>query len=116
MCQIWIDGVGRTPEQVDPAVRQKAREMMLISLGLPDGVGVEQEAEPPALGRLGSIHAPALVITGDLDQPSILAACDRLAADIPGARRAVIAGTAHAPNMEKPGEFNRAVLDFLAGV
>ena len=28
----------------------------------------------------------------------------------------LIAGTAHAPNMEKPAEFNRLVLDFLGGL
>jgi pimeloyl-ACP methyl ester carboxylesterase len=32
------------------------------------------------------------------------------------AKKVVIAGTAHHPNMEKPEEFNRAVLDFLNGL
>jgi pimeloyl-ACP methyl ester carboxylesterase len=34
-------------------------------------------------------------------------------ATIPDARQAIIPGTAHLPNMEKPDEFNRILLDFL---
>lgn len=113
MCQAWVDGPSRTPDQVDPALRQKVHDMVLIVLNAPDDVGEEVEAEPPALDRLGSIHAPTLVVYGDLDQPSILEAADLLSSGIPGARKALIPGTAHAPNMEKPGEFNRAVLEFL---
>ena len=39
---------------------------------------------------------------------------DALAAGIPGVERALLGGTAHLPNMERPEEFNRVVLDFLA--
>jgi pimeloyl-ACP methyl ester carboxylesterase len=35
-------------------------------------------------------------------------------AEIPEARRATIAEAAHLPNLERPEEFNRIVLDFLA--
>ena len=38
----------------------------------------------------------------------------RLEAEIPGARREEIVGTAHVPNMERPEEFDRLVLEFLA--
>jgi pimeloyl-ACP methyl ester carboxylesterase len=33
---------------------------------------------------------------------------------VPGARKAVIRNAAHVPNMERPEEFNRLVLEFLA--
>jgi pimeloyl-ACP methyl ester carboxylesterase len=33
-----------------------------------------------------------------------------------GAKKVVIPGTAHHLNMEKPEEFNRAVLDFLGAL
>ena len=36
------------------------------------------------------------------------AIADRLAAEIPGARRATIAGAAHVPSFERPDEFDRA--------
>jgi len=54
-----------------------------------------------------------LILVGELDQPDILRTADRLAEGIPHARKAVISGTAHAPSMERPDEFNRLVLDFL---
>ena len=44
------------------------------------------------------------------------AIADRLAAEIPGARRATIAGAAHVPSMERPAEFDELVLGFLEGV
>ena len=38
---------------------------------------------------------------------------DRLEREIPGARRATIADTAHVPSMERPREFDELVLGFL---
>ncbi len=52
-------------------------------------------------------------MTGDKDDPSILEAGEYLAANIPGAEKAVIPDAAHLPNLEKPEAFNRIVLDFL---
>ncbi|MBA2395329.1 MAG: hypothetical protein H0V70_21580 [Ktedonobacteraceae bacterium] len=77
-------------------------------------LGKEQPLEPPAIARLNSIHVPTLTIIGDLDDPFVLKGNNRLATEIPKARQVVIAGTAHFPNMERPDEFNRLVLDFLA--
>jgi 3-oxoadipate enol-lactonase len=67
-----------------------------------------------AAGRLGEVAAPALVVVGEDDRPDIHAMADALAAGTPGAERALLDGTAHLPNMERPEEFNRVVLDFLA--
>jgi pimeloyl-ACP methyl ester carboxylesterase len=36
-----------------------------------------------------------------------------MAARIPGARKVVIDGAGHAPNIDRPEAFNDAVLDFL---
>lgn len=116
LCQIWIDGPTRSPGQVSAAIRRKCHEMLLVSLQTPDGVGEELETDPPALDHLGEIHTPTLVITGAVDQPTILKAAELLATRIPGAHTAVIEGAAHVPNMEKPAEFNRLVLDFLGNL
>lgn len=35
---------------------------------------------------------------------------------IAGARKVVMHGVAHVPNMEQPEEFNRIVLDFLQAI
>lgn len=111
---IWVDGPKRRPEQVAPAVRERVREMNLPGFTR-EGAYEEQEITPPAAGRLGEIHAPTLVIYGDQDVSGIHAIAQKLAGEIPGAKLVVMRDTAHVPNMEKPEEFNRIVLDFLAG-
>jgi 3-oxoadipate enol-lactonase len=114
--RVWVDGVARTPDEVDPNVREQLREMQRrafkVQMAVPDA-GPEEPFEPQASTRLGEIGCPALVVVGDLDQPAIQEVADQLAEGIPGARKEVIARTAHAPNMERPEEFNRLLLDFL---
>ena len=114
--RVWVDGVSRTRDEVDPDVRERLREMQRrafeVQMAEPDA-GPEEAFEPQASTRLGEIRCPVLVVVGDLDQPAIQEVVDQLVAGIPGARKAVIAGTAHAPNMERPEEFNRLLLDFL---
>ena len=115
--QVWVDGPQRSPEQVDPAVRAKVREMDLLAMRHEvAGQGQEQPPERPAAGRLAEVRAPTLVIYGDLDAPITLSSSPALAAGIAGARRVVMEGTAHLLNMEKPEAFNRVVLEFLSGV
>ena len=111
--QIWVDGPLRSPEQVNPYVRERVREMNAIALQTPEDLGSEETLEPAAVGRLGEVRAPTLIITGNLDTPRTLAAADVLAENIAGARRVSIPGTAHLPNMEQPEEFNEHVLSFL---
>ena len=54
-----------------------------------------------------------LVLIGEEDLPDMHAISDRLAREIPGARQATIAATAHVPSMERPAEFDELVLGFL---
>lgn len=112
---IWVDGPNRRPEQVNPAVRERVREMNLPGFTRA-GEFSAQPPEPPAVGRLAGIAAPTLVIYGDQDVSDIQATAHKLASDIPGAKLVVIRDTAHVPNMERPDEFNRIVLDFLASL
>jgi 3-oxoadipate enol-lactonase len=112
--QIWVDGLGRQPEDLPAAVRDLVREMNLIALrNEAAGLGEELPPEPPAMERLVEIQAPSLVIVGDSDQPRITAAADLLEGALPNVQKVVMPGVAHLPNMERPQEFNRIVLDFL---
>jgi pimeloyl-ACP methyl ester carboxylesterase len=111
--QIWVDGPRRTPDQVDQDLRERVRAMNSIALTKSADIGDERPLTPPAVDRLDEIHVPALVIIGDLDTPKTIAAADFLAEHIDGVRKIVMAGTAHLPNMERPEEFNRHVLEFL---
>lgn len=115
--RLWVDGPFRQPTQVEPRVRRQAAEMNRI--GLENRMSVVADAQPlnplnpPAAKRLGEIQARTLIVVGALDHPEIVRAADVMAAAIPEARQVVIEGAAHLPNMEKPKDFNQAVLDFL---
>jgi pimeloyl-ACP methyl ester carboxylesterase len=54
-----------------------------------------------------------LIVCGDRDTPYTQAAADYMEQHIRGAKKVLMANTAHLPNMERPAEFNRLVLDFL---
>jgi 3-oxoadipate enol-lactonase len=112
--QIWTDGPYRTPDQVDPQVRERVRAMTTHNFERGDDEEVQaQEMEPPATSRLSEIHAPALIIVGDKDVELILTIANMLEKGIAGAKKVVILGTAHHLNMEKPEEFNQVVIKFL---
>jgi pimeloyl-ACP methyl ester carboxylesterase len=102
--QIWFDGMGRTPQQVNQAMHKLALDMNRNALAnearnlgqrLPD-------TEVQAATRLDQLRIPVLVVTGDQDIPYIQAAADYMMAHIPAAQRAVIADAAHLPNMDHP--------------
>jgi pimeloyl-ACP methyl ester carboxylesterase len=111
--QVWTDGPQRTPDQVDPAVRERIRAMTVHTFDLPDVEPWLQRLEPPAIDRLAEIHAPTLFVVGDQDVADILKIGELIVTHVPGAQRAIIPGTAHHLNMEQPAEFNRIVLEFL---
>jgi pimeloyl-ACP methyl ester carboxylesterase len=72
------------------------------------------EPTKPAAGqRLSEIRCPVLIIRGDNDSPAYAALTARIAKEITTAREVVITGGTHFLNLEKPAEFNRAVLQFL---
>lgn len=63
-----------------------------------------------------TIKAPTLVIWGRQDGLTPLAIGEAFARDIAGAQLVVLDQCGHVPQVEKAGEFNAALLKFLAGV
>jgi pimeloyl-ACP methyl ester carboxylesterase len=112
----WTDGPFRSPDQVDPAVREKVRQMSIETIENWNDESREIRLEPPAVGRLSEILAPTLAVVGDFDMPDILEIVDLIEKNIKGARKEVIKGAAHMVSMEKPAEFNRIVLHFLSRI
>lgn len=62
---------------------------------------------------LGSIKVPTMVVVGSEDRLTTVDMAKELAAEIPGAGLTVIDDAGHLVNIEKPAEFNAAVLGFL---
>ncbi|MDQ2692851.1 MAG: alpha/beta hydrolase [Chloroflexota bacterium] len=115
--QIWFDGSGRTPDQVNQEMRRLAYEMNYRALtNEQKGLGKRlPNAETPAVERLSRLNMPVLVVVGEHDTPYILAAADYMKENLPSVQKKVIADAAHLPNMDHPDEFQRIVADFLAG-
>ena len=117
----WLDGRGRDAAPVPVQVREqlaamqrRAFEVMLAAFEGSPPPGPVRWTEPPAATRLGEIGVPTLVVVGTHDLEDFRSIAERLAGEIPGAR-SLLMETAHLPALERPEEFNRVVLDFLAG-
>ena len=69
-----------------------------------------------ALGRLGQIQSAPLVIVGANDSPDIRAVADTIIASIPGSKLVVIQNAGHFVNLDHPGRFDEALVNWLLGV
>lgn len=66
--------------------------------------------------RLSSIRKPTIVLAGEEDQATPVAANKFLADNIQGARLSVIKDVGHFYQLEKPAEFNATLQEFVANV
>lgn len=65
---------------------------------------------------LNSITHQALVIGADQDQAIPLENSNTIAEGLPNSRLSVLQGGGHMVNLEQPAEFNKVILEFLAGL
>lgn len=114
--QWWVDGPGQPSGRVDPQVRSMVHDWILTTYQAEKEEGLPEGLDRPATRRLAEIAAPTLVVVGDLDDPGTVESCQRLAAEVPGARLEIFEGAAHMLNLEQPDRFTGLVLDFLAEV
>jgi pimeloyl-ACP methyl ester carboxylesterase len=113
--QIWFDGSGRTPDQVDQAMRRLAYEMNHNALfHEAKGLGKRLPDTPILVAEhLSELTVPVLVIVGAHDIPYILAAADYMLEKLPSAQKVMFENAAHLPNMDQPAEFQHIVTEFL---
>jgi pimeloyl-ACP methyl ester carboxylesterase len=72
-----------------------------------------QPLAPPAQDQLSRIRAKVLILRGDKDDAAYSALTEKISRGIPQAETVVIAGGTHFLHLEKPGEFQRLVNNFL---
>lgn len=65
---------------------------------------------------LEEIFVPTLILVGSEDKLTPPKDAELMRREIRGSRLSVIEGASHLSNLERPGEFNRALLDFLAAL
>lgn len=116
--QIWFDGMGRSPEQVNPTMRNLLYEMNRLALSHEvKGLGNRlPNAETSAFDRLESLNIPVLIVVGSHDTPYTLAAADYMKEKIKFANKITIEDAAHLPNMDQPHEFQKVVEKFLSSI
>lgn len=74
--------------------------------------GMLAQRDNSVILSLPEIKIPAIVVVGSEDTP-FLAASEYMKNKIPGSKKVMIAGAGHAANIDRPEEFNQAILDFL---
>jgi 3-oxoadipate enol-lactonase len=117
----WVDGPGRGPDVVDPAVRARVGEMQRRAFET-NVAAYEREPppgpvawpEPPAADRLADVRVPTLVVVGDRDFDDFRAIADRLVAEVPDARLTVLEDAAHMLALERSAEVRQLIDEFLA--
>src|ERR1044072_3880669 len=65
---------------------------------------------------LPSINVPTLIIVGDEDTITPPSDAETMNKKINGSRLVVVEGAAHLSNVERPLEFNRALIEFMRGL
>lgn len=110
---MWVDGAYRTPEQVDPMLREQIYQMQLLALGQAEPDNAEAIEPEPAIDRLGDLSCPVLVISGALDAPEFIDLAQRLDDDAPRVRRLVVPRTAHMVSMEQPDLVGSEIISWI---
>jgi len=113
LVDIWVVGLKRHRETVDSAARALVREMVLDNYASVTDKYPETPPEFDLISRLVEIRVPTLVMIGNSDLPDMQAISQLVADRICGAKRLLIPGVAHLPNLENPVLFNQSVLDFM---
>ncbi|MFC8391643.1 MULTISPECIES: alpha/beta fold hydrolase [unclassified Streptomyces] len=113
----YVPGEHRTAADIDPDIPGRLREMALGTLAkhTPD----EENHHVPMTdtwARVPKIDVPVLTVNGALDAPDLIAEAERFARTVRDGRSVTIDGTAHYPNLERPEELNKILLDFLGSL
>jgi 3-oxoadipate enol-lactonase len=115
--QMWVDGPRRSPDEVDSAMRQAVRAMVLRSYemqqGSESGAHEEEILDTPVGRRLDEIHCPTLVIVGDEDVADMRSIATHVADSVSGAQLVIVSGAGHLPSLERADEVNALLLGFL---
>ena len=95
-------------EQLIDSMSRLHKDMYLKALEL-----AVMTPDAPGLDR---IDVPTLVVVGEDDTLTPVAAAEKIAAAIKGARLEIVPEAGHLVNIEQPETFNRILRDFLDGV
>jgi 3-oxoadipate enol-lactonase len=105
-----------------PEILELMRSHFMVQSNFPKYVFDSAISDPNGVfnwnikNRLGEIRKPTVVLAGEEDQGTPLAANKFLADNIPGAKLSVVKDVGHFYQLEKPAEFTAAVKQFIGGL
>ena len=114
--KLWVGSALFAPATRDPGVAGRLRDMVDTW----SGWHLTHEAnhvdpDPVPAGRLATLVAPTLLMTGELDEvPPMIAA--KIEDEAPEAHHVVVPDVGHMANMEAPDVVNGHIARFLAGL
>lgn len=100
--EFWV-----APEHRDEVRPQQRRALELQT------AHAEPEVRWPEFPPLSSLAVPTLVVVGEDDKTDFRRIAEHLAREIPGAELAVVPGAGHLVGVDRPGELNALLLEFL---
>lgn len=109
--------LGKTTMQTDPAILERVRDM--IRGNSPHGIAGAQRgmaSRRDSTYILPGIDVPVLIIVGGEDELTPPAEAESLRSGIPRSHLIVIENAGHLSNLERPAEFNAALIEFIAGL
>ncbi len=82
-----------------------------------EAVGLMQRTEPNyTIADLAEIDVPVAIVQSEHDEFIKHEHADHLARHIPGAQLILLPGVSHFAPLQRPAQFNAALLDFLATI
>jgi pimeloyl-ACP methyl ester carboxylesterase len=111
--KLWSFGPQRREEDLDPTFVATAYELNRVNAVHAEENPTPIPLEPPAFDRLAEITIPALVIVGEYDLTPVLAGYEYLLTTLPNVTGCTFRDTAHLPNVERPEEFTRVLVEWL---
>jgi pimeloyl-ACP methyl ester carboxylesterase len=96
---------------------ERARVVALLKANpqnLSNPSGKVERSGPDAKDRLADIHAPTLVLVGEVDIKDVFDQARAVAGAVPGAKLEIVPATGHFMYLEKPQDFAERVVRFLA--
>jgi 3-oxoadipate enol-lactonase len=100
-----------------PETVERVREMIIKTDPRGAAAALRGMAErPDQTNFLEEIFAPTLIVVGSEDQLTPPKDAELMKREIRGSRLETIEGASHLSNLERPADFNRALLDFLAAL
>lgn len=107
------------PATIEKSPESVARVRAMIESNSPKGIAAAQRAmaaRADSTALIERMNVPVMVIVGSEDSLTKVDESKGMRDKIPGSRLSILEGAGHLSNIERPGEFNSALLDFLGSI